>query len=250
MLVAYRGLRSSPEAAPKLRSFHFRPPGVRRGPSPQEPQGSLPPICHCPSPAPPPIATPRPPPGAKAKSYANLDALAAPRRILLTGTPLQNDLAEYYALVSFASPGFLGAEPAFAREFVKPVKAGIAKEARTPPRSPHVPGPRPPAAARPAHDSRSLLCGRRRRTPSAPSPTRSSASSARAARRCCCGARRRSRRATCRPRRSWSCAAASRSCSRSCTSRCSTRRWPRSAPTRGAHRAPPPRRAPRSACAT
>ena len=78
--MAYRGLRSSPQAAPKLRSFHFRPPGVRRGPPPQEPQGSLPPICHCPSPAPPPIATPRPPPGAKAKSYANLDALAAPQR--------------------------------------------------------------------------------------------------------------------------------------------------------------------------
>ena len=80
----------------------------------------------------------------KAKSYLSLDALAAPRRVLLTGntplrnaalvfpdyhptllagTPLQNELSEYYALVSFASPGLLGAEPFFAREFAKPIKA-------------------------------------------------------------------------------------------------------------------------------
>ena len=65
----------------------------------------------------------------KAKSYLNLDALAATRRVLLTGTPLQNELSEYYALVSFASPGLLGAEPFFTREFAKPIKAGIAKEA-------------------------------------------------------------------------------------------------------------------------
>ena len=42
---------------------------------------------------------------------------------LLAGTPLQNELSEYYALVSFASPGLLGAEPFFAREFAKPIKA-------------------------------------------------------------------------------------------------------------------------------
>ena len=41
----------------------------------------------------------------------------------LVGTPLQNELSEYYALVSFASPGLLGAEPFFAREFAKPIKA-------------------------------------------------------------------------------------------------------------------------------
>ena len=36
---------------------------------------------------------------------------------------MQNELSEYYALVSFASPGLLGAEPFFAREFAKPIKA-------------------------------------------------------------------------------------------------------------------------------
>ena len=50
--------------------------------------------------------------------------------MLLTGTPLQNELAEYFALVSFASPGLLGAEAFFTREFAKPIKAGVAKEAR------------------------------------------------------------------------------------------------------------------------
>jgi len=30
------------------------------------------------------------------------------RRILLTGTPIQNDLQEFYALIDFTNPGVLG----------------------------------------------------------------------------------------------------------------------------------------------
>ena len=65
----------------------------------------------------------------RSKGYLSLDALQAPRRVLLTGTPLQNDLTEFYALLSFANPGFLGTAERFGSEFVRPIKAGIAKEA-------------------------------------------------------------------------------------------------------------------------
>ena len=65
----------------------------------------------------------------RSKGYMGLDALQAPRRLLLTGTPLQNDLTEFFALLSFANPGFLGSAERFASDFVRPIKAGIAKEA-------------------------------------------------------------------------------------------------------------------------
>lgn len=39
------------------------------------------------------------------------------RRILLTGTPIQNELAEFYALIDFVNPGILGTYSMFKREF-------------------------------------------------------------------------------------------------------------------------------------
>jgi SNF2 family DNA or RNA helicase len=55
------------------------------------------------------------------------DALAllpTPRRVLLTGTPLQNDLDEFYGLANFVVPRVLGSLSAFRRDYTGPISAG------------------------------------------------------------------------------------------------------------------------------
>ncbi|XP_054711250.1 DNA repair and recombination protein RAD54B-like [Uloborus diversus] len=47
--------------------------------------------------------------------------LSTTRRILLTGTPIQNDLAEFFSLVDFVNPGALGSIKYFRRTFEKPI---------------------------------------------------------------------------------------------------------------------------------
>ncbi|KLT45271.1 hypothetical protein CC85DRAFT_325788 [Cutaneotrichosporon oleaginosum] len=73
------------------------------------------------------------------KTTKMFDRLSCTRRILLTGTPVQNDLGEYWAMASarerlladqkadFACPGVFGNYSAFARQFEKPIL-----KARTP----------------------------------------------------------------------------------------------------------------------
>ena len=53
-----------------------------------------------------------------------LATLACRRRILLSGTPLQNDLDEFYAMVHFTNPGILGTSAAFRKRFERPILAG------------------------------------------------------------------------------------------------------------------------------
>ena len=53
-----------------------------------------------------------------------LDALPCRRRILLSGTPMQNDLGEFYAMVNFINPGVLGEQAYFRRHFERPCLAG------------------------------------------------------------------------------------------------------------------------------
>jgi DNA repair and recombination RAD54-like protein len=54
---------------------------------------------------------------AQNNTYKTLDAINVRRRVLLTGTPVQNDLSEYYSLLSFANPGILGTRLEFRKNF-------------------------------------------------------------------------------------------------------------------------------------
>ncbi|EJK76026.1 hypothetical protein THAOC_02232 [Thalassiosira oceanica] len=50
--------------------------------------------------------------------------LRTPNRLLLSGTPIQNDLKELWSLFDFIFPGRLGTLPAFEAEFAAPIKRG------------------------------------------------------------------------------------------------------------------------------
>ncbi|XP_039006863.1 protein CHROMATIN REMODELING 25-like [Hibiscus syriacus] len=53
-----------------------------------------------------------------------LAALACKRRILLSGTPMQNDLEEFFAMVNFTNPGILGDVAYFRRYYETPIICG------------------------------------------------------------------------------------------------------------------------------
>ncbi|XP_059653740.1 protein CHROMATIN REMODELING 25 [Cornus florida] len=53
-----------------------------------------------------------------------LAALSCKRRILLSGTPMQNDLEEFYAMVNFTNPGILGDAGYFRRYYETPIICG------------------------------------------------------------------------------------------------------------------------------
>ncbi|KND02005.1 uncharacterized protein SPPG_02511 [Spizellomyces punctatus DAOM BR117] len=61
---------------------------------------------------------------AESQTYINLNALNAKRRVILSGTPIQNDLTEYFALLSFAIPDVLGSGSDFRKNFELPILRG------------------------------------------------------------------------------------------------------------------------------
>lgn len=57
-------------------------------------------------------------------TYQALMGLKTKRRVLLSGTPIQNDLLEYYSLVNFVNPGILGNNSEFKRHYENPILKG------------------------------------------------------------------------------------------------------------------------------
>lgn len=55
------------------------------------------------------------------KAAAAIKTLSTERRIILTGTPIQNDLSEFYTMVDFVNPGLLSKYSTFKQQFEIPI---------------------------------------------------------------------------------------------------------------------------------
>ncbi|XP_058536737.1 DNA repair and recombination protein RAD54-like isoform X2 [Ochotona princeps] len=55
------------------------------------------------------------------QTYQALDSLNTRRRVLISGTPIQNDLLEYFSLVHFVNSGILGTAQEFKKRFELPI---------------------------------------------------------------------------------------------------------------------------------
>ncbi|PHH73619.1 hypothetical protein CDD83_4695 [Cordyceps sp. RAO-2017] len=61
---------------------------------------------------------------ADGNTFNALNSLNVSRRVILTGTPIQNDLTEYFSLTSFANPDLLGSRLEFRKRFEIPILRG------------------------------------------------------------------------------------------------------------------------------
>lgn len=57
-------------------------------------------------------------------TYQSLMGLQTKRRVLLSGTPIQNDLTEYFSLIHFVNPGMLGSTAEFRKQYEIPILRG------------------------------------------------------------------------------------------------------------------------------
>ncbi|SGY44286.1 BQ5605_C001g00138 [Microbotryum silenes-dioicae] len=63
------------------------------------------------------------------QTYTALMSINCKRRVILTGTPIQNDLNEYFSLLSFCNPGYLGTKQDFHKCYEMPILRGRDGEA-------------------------------------------------------------------------------------------------------------------------
>lgn len=61
------------------------------------------------------------------KAAAAISDVVGDRRVILTGTPVQNNLGEFWSLADFVNPGCLGTFPRFCRIFAEPINAANRK---------------------------------------------------------------------------------------------------------------------------
>lgn len=67
--------------------------------------------------------------GAKTKIYQACKQIACRRKIGLTGTLMQNNMLELFALVDFIEPGVLGTQQGFESKFSRAIKVGLRRDA-------------------------------------------------------------------------------------------------------------------------
>ena len=68
---------------------------------------------------------------AKNKSALAIKSLDTPMRVILSGTPIQNDLSEFFMMVDFVNPDLLGSFKTFTKEFEAPIVKGRQPHALT-----------------------------------------------------------------------------------------------------------------------
>ncbi|KAF8558525.1 hypothetical protein OG21DRAFT_1504270 [Imleria badia] len=68
---------------------------------------------------------------AKTKLTKAVKAIQAQHRLILSGTPIQNNVLELWSLFDFLMPGFLGTETSFNERFSKPILSGRDGKAKT-----------------------------------------------------------------------------------------------------------------------
>ncbi|CAG8726542.1 4172_t:CDS:10, partial [Dentiscutata erythropus] len=56
--------------------------------------------------------------------FQALNSLQVQRRVILSGTPIQNDLSEYFSLLNFANPNLLGTPNEFRKNYENPILRG------------------------------------------------------------------------------------------------------------------------------
>lgn len=60
----------------------------------------------------------------ESQTFVALNSLNVQRRIILSGTPIQNDLSEYFSLLNFANPNYLGTRIEFRKKYELPILRG------------------------------------------------------------------------------------------------------------------------------
>ncbi len=60
----------------------------------------------------------------ESQTFTALNGLNVDRRVILSGTPIQNDLSEYFSLINFANPNLLGTRNEFRKKYEIPILRG------------------------------------------------------------------------------------------------------------------------------